>query len=391
MKTFFPMMRDGRFFALLSGAVVAILICCTGAYAEDSEDDNVADVVVRDQTVGEALKAIQAGRTMNGTILEKAFSDSIQAITDAYKRAEVDRATIQRERDQIEQPNMYEMMSHFETLGVGNYVSDIQEKSLNRATIQYLSANKKIDEEANPFAGGELKATSNLLNMYARYFCIPNSVGNPENCGENAINNGYLAPNLASAIVGDKTWSYDMMKYAVIFVRAFFGATPDKIDASVGSDQRFISSLEFTARTNLRLSTLNRLMSRRTPFSKSDSSNFVGELFRTYEQAGFINNSNPEAVCAEGAGRGPNEEYLCGFMNKDFLASKAVADRVLQSDFYLSPGFLDTIYSPAYPARGSLDRLEITMRAQQLAQDYQFLRDLQMYTALRAVSISNGN
>lgn len=352
----------------------------------------------------------------------RAWREGLTDIITAMGQALLMQQSAQDESDQKEMPGMYDYMRY-----LSNYVSailnsNVQEFVLNTANLQYAVGNKTIGNEPNPFNGENTEALTKLYNKYIVYFCNPAQANKPNGCGEQAVDGGYFGNNLAQNIVGERTWSSNSMSAGIAFVRAYFGQIPDKLSITEAqSGGQYIAMQKKNARANLRQAALNRLLARRAPAGLEDNKSIVGELFRAYEEAGYVGDSNPQVICRRlPADRTAIENTLCSVMATEaipkdklsqdelnaklqngsaisadgktvltMMSSKAVADRILQFDMYMNPGFINEIYSPTNPARGSLDKLEVIMKAQQLAQDYQYLRDLQMYTALRAVAVSN--
>jgi hypothetical protein len=376
-------------------ALSGLLLIASPAFAQKTQSAKVQedtnDGANSARMIAEAIGDVQNNSTIVGTGITNSLDTASDSIGDAFKKSAIEAEGKRLQWLMTGMPKFADIIRHLKNNIAGKFATDAQEYNLNLETLQYLQGNKLLTTRPNPYINSTGQSVVRLYQRYVSHFCIPNSYNAPSGCGSLAQDGGYFAPNMIQGIVGERTWTPASMEAALDFVRAYFGIIPQKPNIGELNDSKtYVEQLKNKTRANMRLSVVNALMARRAPFTKGDNTNFVGELFKIYYQAGYISSNHPEAVCRRSRAEGKTaiESTLCQTMNKQYASSKAVSDRVLQYDFYMSPSFLDTIYSHEYPAKGSLERLEVTMQAQRLAQDYQFLRDLQMYTALRAVNIS---
>lgn len=324
------------------------------------------------------------------------------------------------QREAIEMPRFYDHVRYATDATISNIARGIQEEVSGITTLQYLagrdylglrpenvvqsktlkylfSQNSQTNSDysflvqrKNPYIASKEAAISALYNSYVPYFCMPGGKNAPTGCGTMAVAGGRLAISLVDGLVGDSTWSADTIAPSRDFFRAYFGLMSDRINISSMQSGSLIKYVEAATQANMRLSVLQSLMARRTAsVGAGESGNIAGALFRTFEEAGFLPDNNPVTLCSNPNKRSPISAMLCEMLDQHFGASQAVTERVLQHDIYLTPTFLDDIHASEYPAKASILRLEVYMTAQKLAQEYRFLRDLQMYAALRAMNISN--
>lgn len=371
-------------------AVMLTLCLAHGAAADDKvQQDNTTPQSFSFTAVTAAINEWSHSITLGSITFEQNMHTALDKLTNTITEAMLTTQQADKARAQTLMPGAFDAMLHAQNGVMANNVTTIQEAAFNRESLQYLTANTKIGDAANDYIGGSLTATAKLFAKYTKYFCTPGSINAPTGCGSSAVDDIYIGSNLANSLIGESTLSKDSMTAASDFVRAYFGIIPSMIHTEQAQIGSYIDQQRELARTNMRLAAINGLLARRAPYESASSAGVVGKLFTAYNQAGLIVSSNPQAVCSKSPqDRTLREDYLCSVMNKEKAVSKTVADRILQFDSYMNPDFIEKIYSSTYPSRGALDRLEVTMRAQQLSQDYQFLRDLQTYTALRAVAIS---
>ncbi len=367
----------------------ALVIYSSPAYAGDESTNDTTPDDKHFTDVADVIHTNTDYRKVTATRLVGELQDGFSALADAIKKAVTEEIKQQEVSRSGSIPDGENRSYLLQTYNGGMVAATTQERNFDDSSLQYLTSNTKILGKANPYLNGALSATANLFKNYVKYFCIVGARNAPNGCGSAAIDGGYFAPNLAQNIIGERTFSPDTMDAASDFVRAYFGISPDKIDTSRAQLGSYVDQQRDLARINLRLSVLNRLMARRTPMSGGDNTSLAGALFKIYYQNGLIATNHPQALCSRPLGElQPLELVLCSAMNKNYNTSAAVADRMLQYDYYINPAFMENIYSHEQSPNGSLLRLEVAMKAQQLAQDYRYLQDLQMYTAMRASALT---
>ena len=321
------------------------------------------------------------------------------------------------QREAIEMPRFYEFVQYASDATVTNVAHEIQKQMSNITTLQYLIGQDQLGlkpsdvakskvlkhlfnqpatashlaQRKNPYLASKEAAISAAYSSYVPYFCMQHSTNAPTGCGTLAPSVGPLATSLVSSLVGDATWSSDTITPSRDFFRVYFGLMFNTSRLSTKSGGGLIDYMKDATQASMRLSVLEELMSRRTAaISAGSNGNISGALLRTFEEAGYLSDNDPVSLCSNTGKRSPISAMLCEMLDKNFSASQAIVERVLQHDIYLTPVFLDDVNAREYPAKASLQRLEVHMTAQKLTQEYRFLRDLQMYTALRAMNISNG-
>jgi len=107
---------------------------------------------------------------------------------------------------------------------------------------------------------------------------------------------------------------------------------------------------------------------------------------------GQIRSINQSEICTEAqkASMSIPEQYACSYkaaIGDKSLLSQSAIDRIFQYDYLLSGSFYKQINSGG---TNSARKVQVWLKAQQLAQDYRGLRLLQMKTAMTAMNMMNG-
>jgi hypothetical protein len=385
------MMKKHSFLLVFLTCLLVGCLSADVARAEEGEPASQTDTTGQDindmEVIGNGINSVQEGAMIDSGRRMEFIQKGFDKLSNTLSKIVIMEQAKDALRDQTPQPNLYDTIDQAKAGITANYIVDTQRNTLNGVNLQYFIGAEKLGARANPYSAGKERAIFNLYSSYVARFCAPDTINAPTGCGTAAVDGGYFTPNLVKMIIGDATWSADSATGAADFIRAYFGMIPDKLDMS-DAQLTFITTQEETAQAALRLTVLNTLMSRRVAIEQATDSSIAGKLFQTYERAGLLSSNDPNFLCAKER-NSAIESLLCGMLNKNMMMSKVVMDKTLQHDIHTSPGFIEDLYGTDIPARGSLDRLEVTMLAQRVAQQYQALRDLQMYTAMRAVTISN--
>ena len=298
------------------------------------------------------------------------------------------------------------VLSRFGAIQVRLKTDEImRETTLGYSTVQSAGSN---NDSANPATASARDNDSYLYEKLVTFFCMPGAADAPADCAKTKAAMGLrTGENFIDFFLNDRTWSdktvLDVMQLAR---RMFFGATGRlQLGYETQDRENFVSSAEPLARNNLRMAILNDLASRRAPVSsagrqvlgimlkilaKSSGTVSTTDIIQACDTKNLVINDSDNATVR--ASKTINN-YVCSHTNTPTgggprIISLAAIDKVMQHDIYLSPNFYDEI-NAGYNNDASLARMEVFIKAQQVAQDYRALRLLQMKTAAVAMKMMN--
>lgn len=218
----------------------------------------------------------------------------------------------------------------------------------------------------------------------------------------------HSSENFVDMFLGERTWGDKTIIDALLVARRFFAPAQTRDVMGIFDEESFIANRSEMAQANLRMSILNSLAARRAPTSTATNT-ALGFMFRILANSSpFVMSPDPNVACsAENLTYSQDDPdelkgikfmngYVCSFTSApvqgtgERYVSQAAIDRIMQHDFYLSSDFYGTINSSSFN-EASMDKMEVFMKAQQLAQDYRQLRLLQMKVAATAMNVMNNN
>jgi hypothetical protein len=278
----------------------------------------------------------------------------------------------------------------------------IAEQSVLGYTTVVNAASSALGRGSNEegiYAKGLLPATANLYETHVNLFCLPGARNAPSGCGSLRRAAGIKSgETFIDFMVGEKTWQRAYVLDAMKSARAYFGFISDTAhldDLRVNRDE-FVRRQAKLARNNLRLSMMNYLAARRAPTSGAAAMAQMLVMANVTDTA-QTDSLNINAMCAKDEDKQtPFEKTACSYTSDpsspggERIISQAAIDRVTQYDLYFSPRFFQIVRDPQNAGTGPLNKIQVVLKAQQLAQDYQHLRMLQMKVAATAVRTVSG-
>ncbi len=247
-----------------------------------------------------------------------------------------------------------------------------------------------------------LATTGKAYDLHLRLFCNPAMTNAPAGCGSDRALAGINGDeNFVDFMLSERTWPTKTVLDTMQLARLYFfdyGVRPSAKDIR-SAPVNLVKWQQQVAGQSVRMSMLNMLAARRAPTSPG-TQNVLKVMLESLAVNGQVSSVNYKTVCSQ-----PTltqlEAYVCNYTNipdpndpnplmrTTRIISQASMDRILQYDYYLSPNFYATINSPSTPVKGGLDRMEVLMMAQQLSQDYYFLRMLQMKAVASSMNTSD--
>ncbi len=248
--------------------------------------------------------------------------------------------------------------------------------------------------DTGTFSQGVLTGVADMYHAHVRMFCFPEMQNAPAECGTAREAAGLRSNDtVVDIFLSPRTWERRTVIDGVRLAQNYFGIMVDTThigDMDVSSAD-FMSKIRDISRNNLRLAILNDLASRRATTSVA-TEGIVNKMLEILGIGGVISVPDYTIACQRPATEITAEEaYACGLTNKpdtpggDRIISQAAMDRLLEYDLMISPNLYNEIHSSSFPTEGAMDRLQVSLKARQLAQDYRQLRLLQMKVAAMAV------
>lgn len=409
------MMKKNRLLTLGLLLALAILpghaLAAEEAKAKVPEPDTKTSEELAAEQMTQMLDLYGKQRIMLNIKAATNIGNAFNLIPDAYGNLIKDAAEQAKKRFLIPHPFVDKMMEFYEITTASNALRLVAETSLHDLSNQILSqyAELSIPDAVNVakkttpniLAKGVINAYAQLYDLHVKLFCYPGMTNAPENCGIwRADANFSDRDNVINLLLDTGTWYSDVALDSLTLARAYFGAVPDKVSLSdIKNDNgTLITQQVQVARNSLQMALLDRLASYKLPVSTA-TEKVMGEQLSMLSDMGLASNIDVKALCAPAADGQPAkafsqyEDRICSWVSKGNAdqpgrISQSVIDQTLQHDIYLDPEFYNEAYSPAYPVDGALDRLLVMMKAQKLAQQYDFLQNFKMYVAARAMRLN---
>jgi len=231
-----------------------------------------------------------------------------------------------------------------------------------------------------------------ILKKMEAMFCIPGSALATKNCKDSSA-----APsreNYIDLFISNKTWPNATILDTMLLTRRFFSRAVVGVDLTQDNSEAgtFMGNQRLLAQDNLRLGILDSLIARRAPTSNATPV-AMQALLTILAPSNTISSLNYEKVCTKPK-LNKLEVYVCSFTSEPIqggkrIISQAALDKIMQFDLVLSPMFFSAINSQAYTASGPIEKMEVFLKAQQVAQDYNQLRLLQKKTVATAMNMMN--
>lgn len=271
---------------------------------------------------------------------------------------------------------------------------ELGDANLEVVTGYSTTQNSTLTGNANPYAGISAKNDAELQEILDNNFCVPESINSSKECIAKKGSLVSYYENFVDFIVGEKPWNVDKISDIAMLSRRFLAGGADLVYLNQGllDPSILIAKQSGTVQKNLRVAVLNDLASRRAPTSQA-TGEVLATLFKILIPSGQISSTNYKKICVDTkpADRAVPENYVCSMalsLDKDTtLVSQASIDKIFQYDYLLSSEFYTHINSGS--STGNMDKVQVYLKAQQLAQDYRALRLLQMRTTLMAVNLMN--
>lgn len=383
------------------------------------------------QAFAEAAATTQAENVQNSADLVTAIGDEAESWTQSYKT--IMQSLGEHIRDQITKVRRDITASANRTKANGlsplpldeNFADVLTDRIIGRFSM--LNVSLKLDEivyqsnfgygniENIEASGGKensgttntIRTDSYLRDKYNSIFCMPDSKNANAECASRKVDEvARPNENFIDFFISDRTWTDEKVLDAMLLARRFFGGSIDRVALGQQGQLDFGNYMTYQKRatqSNLRMSVLNDLASQRAPSSRSGD-NMLRAMFSMLSPNGEAPSVDPEYMCGPKgplSGKADTAEakqaqniaaYVCSMGAKandgTRIISQAALDRIMQHDMYLSGDFYERINSREYNGL-SMDKMQVFMKAQQIAQDYRQLKLLQMKTALVAMNLIN--
>ncbi len=385
-------------FVIATCLCFGVMISCLDAYAQENSNEKV----LSNAAVMKAVNLISEKEITTKELIQQNLNNKIKKVQQDLKSAqsEINRSSA---FDNSAPGPLDFIMSGLKAEGViSSFSADQIDKKLKEVISNSASGHKEVENvgsgsNVNPYAGTAVMADTFLWKRFQALFCIPNSASASPECAARK-GDSTIRPyeNFIDFFVSEKTWPDTTVIDGLVFARRFFVGGLDKSGIGLGviDGKSFFSQQSSIAKANLKMGVLTDLAARRAP--TSTASGTVLELLLTgLMPSGQVSSTDYEDVCSNDQ-LTDVEAYACSFTNKPSgngaprVISQAAIDKIIQNDYMLSLDFYDKINSSTY-SKASMERLNVFMKAQQLAQDYRALRLLQMKTAVLAMNMMNGS
>lgn len=398
-----------KYRTLLSLPVCGLVVVLALAIPAHAQDKGPEDVAAITKTITNSTNEL----TMSRQDIFKQYSQSLadtflivgQAINDWITNRTALEGRTMPHYDSILTIIQERSLSRLGAAGVNAKLDDVMYSIISgHSAVE----NAAMDDDENPLASDALRADTKLYEILITTFCDPDSAIAPTSCINRAKQGQQSSQSLLSFVdvfLGERTWSDKSVLDTLLLARRFFAGSAIYDVMGNMSEELFITNRGQIAQANLRMSILNDLAARRAPTSTASGS-VLNFMFRIMADASpLVASVNPDKACSvDGltvreadsdiikAGKFFNG-YLCSYVTpptagSNSIISQAAIDRIMQHDFYMSSRFYNDINSIDYN-KTSMERMEVFMKAQQLAQDYRQLHLLKMKVAATAMNMMN--
>lgn len=287
------------------------------------------------------------------------------------------------------------VFSSFTAREVETQIENIRREAFaGKLTVQ----NSDSTSDVNPMSATTTIAMDAIIaKKLDTIFCIPGSKLATEECAGGQIGAGAENNNFVDMFLGTGTWPGQTILDSLLLTRRFFSSAFSRVDInqSAANPATFMTNQRRITRDNIRLAIFDDLASRRAPTSNATYHALQMLLFML-APSNQITSQDYRRICAN-PDANPIEKYICTLTGEPMggdaggqrAISQAALDKIMQYDLMLSNNFYSEIQSPAYQASGSIEKMEVFLKAQQVTQDYRQLRLLQMKVATTAMNIMN--
>jgi len=405
-------MKRSLLSGLILGAFLAIAIQIPTASAQNK--DNKSNDLQSSKAIVDSIHNTAAEFDEKRRIVFESLGKSFQ---ESAKNVSKTLYTIKKQqlvKGKEVMPFYYDLRNVISEGVISRFTALQASKKLDQITNETVAGYAKVENisqssDQNPAADNTaLQWDAFLYQKIQDVFCLPDARRATDDCIKMKAKMG-LKPSesFVDFFTGERTWSDASVLDAMLIARRLFGANKGKTQFGYDTLDRtkFVDNQSVTTQNNLRMTILNDLASRRAPTSTATKSilGFMLQIMAN-SSANVLSVDADKACNTEGLTINKDDApevksakfingYVCSYTNTPpaggaRIISQAAIDKVMQRDFYMSPNFYSEINSGAYGEAG-LDRMEVFMKAQQVAQDYRALRLLQMKTAAVAVSMIN--
>lgn len=392
---------------------IAMIACLALALACPARAEDISS---NPQAVRGQIQSMQDVTNRDAAVMRelfKFFGEEFNAISENVGRAVFYVRAAKLADTKKKMPFYYEMQGMFND-GVASRLTSTQAfKALNDTVLKTISGHAHVDNAQtgggtkNAASGSAVQLDAFIFAKMQQMFCIPQAVDATPECAARAKDpNLNPAENFIDFFLSEKTWSSAAVIDAMLVARRLFSNNEDKVQFGYDTSRdKFVNNQAYIAQDNMRMTILNHLAARRAPTSDATQS-VLSFMFQTLAAStGMVATVNPDEACKSEwmtPKDGDSDDlkavkfmnsYVCSYTSQPLeggkrIISQAAIDKIMQHDFYLSPTFYGNI-NASYNNQYSIEKMEVFMKAQQVVQDYQALRLLQMKTAALAMNIMN--
>ena len=388
-------------------AVLLLIALPCVSFAQEEGDDNKSaagnNAAMGTQTIVSAIVAAQEklGSSLMPVIFEK-LKKAIETSTDELKSAVVDmwKEEVRRRTDGLGNSN--ELLTIAQERAKSAVLTDATRQALDEINYKILEGYREIPGVGflgnnNPNLGSRFATIGRIYDLHVKLFCDPRGENVPNGCGGDRLTNGINGnENFVDFMLAERTWPKEAVLDTMQVARAYFMEMKPRFSGqnTNNSPASMIAWQRSAARDNIRMSAINMLAARRAPTSMA-SQEVMRMMLRNFASSGKVSMTDLAKLCAK-TNLNDLEAYTCNMTNipdsstpnAPRIIGQASIDRVMQHDYYMSPLFYTNLNSDSLGDGVGLERMEVLSISQQLAQDYYFLRMLQIKTALRAIRLA---
>jgi len=380
-----------RSFKLLSAFFVIIAVGCSfPAFAEEIEEGDVV------RAVDISAKEIAGKKAaVNQSVIDK-FQENVDRLNDAIIQFDMLKKENERKmpsfhrfaKDVLDE----RVSSQFLTQDIGVNLDDM---SLDISSGNLQVQNSTLEDNANPSSNLLIAGDASYNAIHDSAFCNPNSANASEVCKEQKDKSAEPSENFIDYYLSDQPWHSKKMREILLMNQRFMGGGLDKtyVIQDDANPKEFVATLSILSKGNLRAAIRNELAASRAPTSQA-TGGVMDLLFRSVGSTGQVTPVDDYKVFCSNKDNIkdlPALTYACSMtaqVGDANLTSQTSIDKAFQYDYMLSGEFYNSINKAE--VHGQLDKEQVWLKAQQVAQDYKALRLLQMKTAMMAVNMMNG-
>lgn len=366
---------------------------------EDQSDDSATALATGAITKG--LAAAQESLSNKQQAINERLVKKVQDLAEQENDAAIVMEKLRYRDTLADMPEYFRTKAIMDERALSGVLTEDTRRTLDEVNYKVLQGYRTIPnvglfEKENPYLGSRLSAVSKLYELHVKLFCNPEGMTNPPpGCGGDRVRAGVQEnENFVDFLLGERTWPKNVVLDTMQLARGYFFDIGERFSMAglKGGQAGLLSWQKSTALNSLRMSMLNSLAARRAPTS-SATEEVLEVMLRNFAVDSKVSGMNYESICSKAAPGNYLEAYVCNMTNIPSKANaprimgQASIDRIMQHDFYLSPIFYNAIVNSTTDPSVSLKRMKVFMRAQQLSQDYYFLRMLQMQTAASALQV----